>query len=139
MTPNETLRREADKWLREAAMDLYSAKLLLPPENPVPSRSLFHSQQAAEKAAKAFLASRNVPFRKTHDLVELGLQCGDLDPALAPLLSEAADLTDYASTFRYPDAPYAPDMEEATRALEIAERVYQDVRLRVEGAGGTET
>ena len=138
MTPNETLRREAEKWLREAAMDLYSARLLLPSKDPVPSRSLFHSQQAAEKAAKAFLALRNSPFRKTHDLVELGLQCGDLDPALGPLLSEAADLTDYASTFRYPDAPDAPDLEEATRALEIAERVYEEVRLRVEGTGSSE-
>jgi HEPN domain-containing protein len=138
MTPNEALRKEARKWLREAAKDLHAARLLLPTEEPEPSRSLFHSQQAAEKAAKAFLASRNTPFRKTHDLVELGLQCGDLDPALAPLLREAADLTDYASTFRYPDAPYEPDVGEANRALEIAEKVCAEVSLRIEGARGSE-
>lgn len=64
--------------------------------------------------------------------MQLGLQCGDFDPALAQLLKEAADLTDYASAFRYPDAPYEPDVEEATRALEIAESVCAAVRLRVE-------
>lgn len=42
MIPNETLRKEARKWLREAAKDLHSARLLLPPEDPEPSRSLFH-------------------------------------------------------------------------------------------------
>lgn len=139
MTPNEALRREAGKWLREAAKDLHSARLLLSPEEPEPSRSLFHCQQAAEKAAKAFLALQNTPFRKTHDLVHLGLQCGDFDPALAQLLSEAADLTDYASAFRYPDAPYEPDVEEANRALEIAERVCAAVRLRVEGTRSSES
>jgi hypothetical protein len=45
------------------------------------------------------------------------LQCADLDPALTPFLNEAADLTDYASVFRYPDAPCDPDVEEAVRAL----------------------
>ena|ERR1700683_659110 len=139
MTPNEALRKEAHKWLREAAKDLHSARLLLPTEEPEASRSLFHCQQAAEKAAKAFLALRNTPFRKTHDLVQLGLQCGDFDPALGRLMSEAADLTDYASAFRYPDAPYEPDVEEATRALEIAERVCAAVRLRVEETKGSES
>jgi hypothetical protein len=33
-----------------------------------PSRSIFHSQQAA----KAFLTFHDVTFRKTHDLNELG-------------------------------------------------------------------
>src|SRR5580698_10610476 len=123
MSQSQEPRKEAEKWLREAGRDLHAAKLLLRTDEPEPSRWLFHSQQAVEKASKAFLAYRNTPFRKTHDLVVLGLQCADLDPALAPLFREAADLTDYSSAFRYPDAPYEPDVEEAVRALEIAERV----------------
>src|SRR5438552_1513237 len=59
MTPNEALRKEAGKWLREAEKDLHAATLLLRTEDPEPSRSLFHSQQAAEKAAKSFLAFQN--------------------------------------------------------------------------------
>jgi hypothetical protein len=60
------------------------------------SISVFHTQQAAEKAAKAFLTFHDVSFRKTHDLNELGGQCAALDASLAPLFKEASDLTDYA-------------------------------------------
>jgi len=38
------------------------------------------------------------------------------------VLAEVEDLTDYAVVFRYLDAPWEPDEEEATRALEIARR-----------------
>ena len=74
-----------------------------------PSRSVFHSQQAAEKAAKAFLALHDVAFRKTHDLNELGRQCAQLDSSLLPVFREASHLTDYAVVFRYLDAPREPD------------------------------
>lgn len=46
MTPDELLRNEAAKWLRQAAKDRNAAQVLLEVE---PSRSVFHSQQAAEK------------------------------------------------------------------------------------------
>jgi len=124
MTPEESRRDEADRWLAQARKDLNAARLLAAHE---PSRSVFHSQQAAEKTAKAFLSFRDVPFRKTHDLKELGEQCAALNPELAPLLREAADLTDYAVVFRYLDAPREPDQEEATGALETAGRLYQAV------------
>ena len=64
MTPDELPRKEASKWLREAAKDRRAAEVLAGPE---PSRSVFHSQQAAEKAVKAFLTFHQIPFRKTHD------------------------------------------------------------------------
>ena len=44
-------------------------------------------------------------------------------------------MTGHASVFRYPDAPYEPDVDEALRALEIAEKLYGEVRSRVEGVG----
>lgn len=84
MSPIDELRREARKWLRQSEKDLHSAKLLLHPNEPEPSRSLFHSQQAAEKAAKAFLAFHNVSFGRTHDLVALGLQCVTWTPVWRP-------------------------------------------------------
>jgi len=71
MTPEELRRDEAARWLMAAAKDLKSARLLAGEE---PMGSVFHSQQAAEKSAKAFLAFHNVPFRRTHDLQELGNQ-----------------------------------------------------------------
>jgi HEPN domain-containing protein len=124
MTPEESRRDESSRWLAQARKDLNAARLLASPE---PSRSVFHSQQAAEKAAKAFLTLHDVPFRKTHDLNELGRQCAALDPSLAPLFLEASDLTEYAVVFRYLDAPREPDENEAIMALENAVRVFEEV------------
>jgi len=58
MTPEQSRRDEAGRWLSQAQKDLNAARLLAAPE---PSRSVFHSQQAAEKAAKAFLVFHDVP------------------------------------------------------------------------------
>jgi HEPN domain-containing protein len=125
MTPDESRRDEAARWIAQARKDLNAARLLAQEE---PSRSVFHSQQAAEKAAKAFLAFSDLPFRKTLDLNELGHQCAALNPALTPLFQEASDLTDYAVVFRYLDAPREPDEAEAVAAIEIATRVLETIR-----------
>ena len=129
MTPNELLRNEAAKWLRQAAKDRNAAQVLLEAE---PSRSVFHSQQAAEKATKAFLTFHQIAFRKTHDLTELGSQCVTVDPGLETILREAEGLTDYASGFRYPDSPYEPDAAEAAEALTIAAKLCDEVLRRIE-------
>ena len=57
----------------------------------------------AEKAAKAFLVFHKVPFRKVHDLKELGAQCSALEPSLSSLVDAAAELNAYAAIFRYLD------------------------------------
>ena len=126
MTPEESRRDEAARWLAQARKDLNAARLLASAE---PSSSVFHSQQAAEKAAKAFLALHDVPFRKTHDQNELGGQCAALNPSLAPLFQAASDLTDYAVVFRYLDAPREPDESEATVALATAARVFEAISV----------
>ncbi len=125
MTPADLRRDEVNRWLAIASRDLRAALLLSVEE---PSASVFHSQQAAEKTAKAFLTFYNVVFRKTHDLTELGEQCAALAPSLTPLLTEAASLTDYAVIFRYLDAPGDPDAVEAQAALRTAQRLYEEVR-----------
>ena len=42
---------------------------------PITADMVFHAQQVVEKALKALLCWHDVPFRKTHNLVELGKQC----------------------------------------------------------------
>jgi len=121
MTPEQSRHEEACRWLDQARKDLNAAGLLVSAE---PSRSVFHSQQAAEKAEKAFLTLQDISFRKTHDLNELGGQCAELEAGLAPLLQTAANLNEYAVVFRYLDAPREPNEEEARNALDVAERVF---------------
>jgi len=128
MTPEESRRDEAARWLAQARKDLHAAHVLASAE---PSRSVFHSQQAAEKAAKSLLAFHDVTFRKTHDLNELGGQCAAVNPSLAAVFEGASDLTDYAVVFRYLDAPHEPDENEATKALETARRVVERISALV--------
>ena len=130
MTPDELPRNEAAKWLRQAAKDRNAAQALLEPSRRDPC---FTASKLAEKAIKAFLAFHQTPFRKTHDLADLGSQCATVDPSLEAILREVADLTDYASAFRYPDAPYEPDADEAARALAAATELSEEIRRRVEG------
>jgi hypothetical protein len=88
MTPEDLRRNEAVRWLAVAVKGMNAARILAPLE---PAASLFHSQQAAEKALKGFLAFHNVPFRKIHDIKELGEQCIGIDATLSPFVQEAAD------------------------------------------------
>jgi HEPN domain-containing protein len=67
--------------------------------------ALFHCQQAAEKALKAFLTWHDVRFRRVHDLEEIGKQCVEIDLTLGSLMGRAETLSEYASRFRYPGAP----------------------------------
>ena len=64
---------------------------------------LFHAQQAVEKSLKAVLFSRQIEFRRTHDLTELAqLLCqeGVETPVGDDLLER---LNPFAVTFRYDD------------------------------------
>jgi len=94
--------KEARSWLTKASDDLRAADHQMSAAPPLLEDAAFHCQQTVEKCLKAFLGWHDRPFRKTHDLIELGRQCLEIDPTLADLLAEAAPLTEYASMFRYP-------------------------------------
>lgn len=53
MTPDEAKSADTWEWLDKAAGDLASARVLIDAGHL--SNALFHSQQAGEKAMKAFL------------------------------------------------------------------------------------
>ena len=77
---------ETKSWLAKADDDLRGARVDLEVVPPLLEDALFHCQQAVEKAEKSFLTWHDKPFRKTHNLVELGFQCTELDSSLEPLL-----------------------------------------------------
>src|SRR5438876_10887751 len=89
-------------WLVKAASDLRGAEIDQSAVPPLLEDMVFHCQQAAEKALKAYLTWQDEPFRKPHDLPEVGDQCTGFDPTLAPLVLRATPLTKYAWKFRYP-------------------------------------
>ena len=120
---------EVRGWLLRAREDLRAGKHDLTAAPPLLRDIAFHSQQCVEKATTAYLVFREQPFRKTHNLTELGGAVAKLLPSHADLLREASLMTDFAWRFRYPgDAP-SIDRGEALAALVLAERVL----LAIEG------
>jgi HEPN domain-containing protein len=122
---------DAEAWLRKAVLDVRSARVDLAASPPIVSDALFHTQQAVEKSLKAFLALHDVPFRRTHDLGELGRQCVAIDATLEPILHATAPLTEYAWRFRYPGDTIEPEAAVATAALDLAEPVVTLVGARL--------
>jgi len=118
-------------WLLKAAEDLRAAHVVLSASPPLLWDAMFHCQQAAEKALKSFLTWRDLPFTKTHDLVELGRGCVEVEPEMAPLLPQAAYLTRYASGLRYPGELPEPPLEEARRALVLAREIVDAILTRL--------
>ncbi len=118
---------EVRGWLLRASEDLRAGKHDMTASPPLLSDVAFHSQQCAERAMKAYLVHREQPFRKTHNLTELGGAVARLEPSLEELMRTASLMTEFAWRFRYPgDAP-SMDRGEAIEALKVAERVLDAI------------
>jgi len=66
MRPDPELVAETRAWLVKAALDLRVAAHEFTATPPFVDDIVFHAQQAAEKAFKAFLTWHQTAFRKTH-------------------------------------------------------------------------
>jgi HEPN domain-containing protein len=65
MGPDEARLQDVQSWLSKAELDLRAATYEVSvPQAGLWGDVLFHSQQAAEKAMKAFLAWHDAPLRK---------------------------------------------------------------------------
>lgn len=87
----------------------------------------FHAQQAAEKYIKTVLVWHQVEFPKTHDLDHLIALVNRADGKLTERVREASALTPYGVDGRYPGDLPEPSPAEAKDAVEIAERVRDEV------------
>lgn len=131
MQPDTARVAEAREWLVKAALDLRAAEFEFTADPPLTADIVFHCQQLAEKSMKGFLAWHDEPFRKTHNLVEVGQQCAPLDATLTDLMRRAARLTEYAWKFRYPGESEEPPVSEAQEALALAREVYGAILSRL--------
>ena len=117
--------------MARAQDDLRSAEIDLAASPPLLGDAAFHCQQAVEKTLKAFLVWHDPPFRKAHDLVELGAECVAIDPELEPLLRGTAPLTEYAWRYRYLGEPAYPEESEVYQGLDRARTVVALIRGRL--------
>jgi len=115
---NEEKRTEVRNWLIKSQHDLGSARRLMEGDEPYLDTAVYHLQQAAEKALKAFLTVHDILFEKTHDLIELLQLSAARESAFEQWREVAAELTPYAVQFRYPGDVLEPSKSEAETALE---------------------
>ena len=115
------------QWLRRAQSNLIRAKQEKP-DGVLWEDVCFDAQQACEKALKALLVYRGVPFRRVHDLAELLTIIQGSGIVLPPHVQTAAGLTVYAVEMRYPGS-YPPVTDtEAREAVEQAEALVEWVK-----------
>lgn len=121
--------REYEHWLLIAQEDLASAKHL----NTMPfMTALFHVQQCAEKALKAYMVFKKNSFTKTHDLVRLIDICMQIDENFETLRFFAAVLTPYETAGRYPSSDFIRlSIEEINEIIKQSEFILNFVMHRI--------
>lgn len=128
---DEDKKTAIERWLIKADNDLNTARLLVSSSNPITDTLCFHSQQAVEKALKAFLTFKDRKFGNTHDILQLLNLCGDFDKAFAELKPLLASMTSYAVVDRYPGDWREILLPEAKEAFEKAEKVMRFVKGKI--------
>jgi HEPN domain-containing protein len=129
-TPPEKAR-QVRQWLIKAERDLLVADRAAHQPPALRDVAVYHAQQAAEKALKAFLTWSDQPVRRTHDLIVLTGQCLAIDPSFAVLQASAVLLNPFAVAFRYPGDILEPTGAETDQAIEAAREVMAFVIGRV--------
>ena len=120
-----------EAWLYKAENDLKSAKKLLTGDDPILDTAIYHTQQCAEKALKGYLAFKEQPLKKSHDIELLVELCSKIDIDFEKLYDLSEDLTPYATAFRYPDIYLEPDYDEVNDAIVMAEEILEFVRVKI--------
>jgi HEPN domain-containing protein len=114
----------ADALLAKAVGDEAGLRALVD-NHDVPDHVVgFLAQQAIEKAIKAVLIARDIPFERKHDIDYLCSLIEDAEFDLTPELSAAVALTPWAVEFRYADPFDAPPLDR-TKALETVAAVRE--------------
>jgi HEPN domain-containing protein len=133
--PLEELARQACQWVVYADEDLVLAKHGLSLGEKAPLRLIaYHAQQCAEKYLKAYLVWKGIDFPYTHNIARLLELVGAQGPWVQEL-RDAARLTPFAITARYPGEDSEVAREEAEQAIAIAESVRQTVRRALMAEG----
>ena len=123
MSPEDIAPGSPSDWLRHAWSDLELARVVRNSRILLEDLS-FHAEQAAEKALKAVLIFKSIPFPKTHNIRTL-LDRLPEDVIPTKEVKEAASLTDYAVLSRYPGDLEPVTDEEYRKALSLAEIVVK--------------
>jgi len=118
-----------EQWIIKVAEDMQSADVLL--SVGLIDNSCYFSQQAGEKALKAYLVQfmNEVPY--THNLGHLCQLCIEYDESFIDIFRISSDLTTFAIRTRYPNAT-TYTAEDAEEAIQKASRIFMFVQERID-------
>ena len=126
---------ESKRWLEQARYDLKTSQWNVKGELFAPA--CFWAQQAAEKAAKAYLYSRGERLVTGHSVAELLGKCKTYDKEFEPLVLTGAFLDRFYIPTRYPNSlpsgipAHAYRQKDASEAIELAQKILQFVSERI--------
>lgn len=124
---DDAKREFVQGWLIKSQHDLATARKLSSDPDPYLDTAIYHCQQTAEKAIKAFLVCHDQRFERTHDLRLLLSLATPFESKFSSLLDAAERLTPYATVYRYPGEVLEPDREEFEEAVKAADEVCRVV------------
>lgn len=102
MPPKRRDPTDPSEWLRRARSNLARAKADRTLPEILYEDLCFDAQQAAEKAIKAVLVHRKVPFPKTHAIIDLLTLLQESGYEVPEEIRQCGILTEYAVESRYP-------------------------------------
>lgn len=124
---------EEQRWLRQAEKDLESAH-----DSSTAGHyewACFQSQQAAEKALKAFLYSKGLRAILSHSIRDLVLDCARYEEDFRDLTSQGKVLDTYYIATRYPNGLVGNEIpaqyyseEDASRCISYAGLILKTVK-----------
>jgi HEPN domain-containing protein len=120
-----------EEWLFKAGNDLESAKYLLSSPIPLFDTAVYHAQQCAEKALKAYLAYNSAEIDKTHSLKVLVEKCLNINNAFTDLIDDCIYLHPYATLYRYPEGSLMPEKTAVIKAVSTAEKILTYVKIKI--------
>ncbi len=135
--PYERVLHKVKQWLIHGDEDLRLAvhAMTLQGEEEPPYRLIaYHAQQCAEKYLKAYLVHCGVDFPYTHNISILLELCSEHADWTAEL-QDAELLTLYSITTRYPREDEDVTEAEARRAVDLADKVREQVRTALKQLG----
>lgn len=135
--PRDELVAKARQWVGHANDDMRVARHTLTLPDECPYRLVaYHAQQCVEKYLKAYLVLRGIDFPFTHNIARLLELCSE-QSTWADELKDAEELTPFAITARYPGDDEPVSDVEARRAVDIATRACEKIRIALSAEGVT--
>ncbi len=124
------MQEETKNWLSYSKENLDAAKVLI--ESELYNPCLHNLQQSIEKALKSLFIEKTIPFKKTHNILELKTIL-ERNGLTLELTEDECDFIDsiYLPT-KYPIGSALPyfyaDKEICKNSISLAERVIKEVR-----------